>query len=125
MSKPVVWVVGTGGTIASKYDAKLGGHVAAVSAEDLAAAAPSLADYAEVRAVEHSRINSAGIDTSAAQTFTIQNTGTADLTKLAVTLAGASPGDFTLGALGATALAPNATATFTVMFAPITREIIL
>ena len=64
MSKPVVWVVGTGGTIASKYDAKLGGYVAAASAEELVAAVPSLNEHAEIRAVEHSRINSAGIDTA-------------------------------------------------------------
>jgi len=63
MTRPLVWIVGTGGTIASKYDAKLGGHVAAASAEELMATVPELADVAEVRAVEHSRINSAGIDT--------------------------------------------------------------
>jgi len=46
MSKPVVWVLGTGGTIASKYDAKLGGHVAAASAEEMIAAIPALAEHA-------------------------------------------------------------------------------
>ena len=64
MSKPVVWVLGTGGTIASKYDAKLGGHVAAASAEEMIAAIPALTEHAEIRAVEHSKINSAGIDTA-------------------------------------------------------------
>lgn len=55
---------------------------------------------------------------STAQTFTIQNTGAADLTGLAVTLAGADPGDFTLGTLGAATLAPGETTTFTVAIAP-------
>ena len=63
MSKPIVWVVGTGGTIASKYDATLGGHVAAASAEELVANVPALAAVADIRACEHSRVNSAVIDT--------------------------------------------------------------
>jgi L-asparaginase len=63
MSKPIVWIVGTGGTIASKYDAKLGGHVAAASAEELVANVPGLTDVAVIRAREHSRVNSAVIDT--------------------------------------------------------------
>jgi L-asparaginase len=64
MDKPVVYIVGTGGTIASKYDAKLGGHAAAVNAEDLVASIPGLQDVADIRAVEHSRVNSAVIDTA-------------------------------------------------------------
>ena len=63
MSKPIVWIVGTGGTIASKYDATLGGHVAAASAEELTANVPELAAVADIRAREHSRVNSAVIDT--------------------------------------------------------------
>jgi len=63
MSTPVVWIVGTGGTIASKYDPKLGGHVAAASAEELVATVPGLTDIAQIRAREHSRVNSAVIDT--------------------------------------------------------------
>ena len=55
---------------------------------------------------------------SAPQTFTLKNTGTADLTGLALTTAGAHATDFTLGPLGATNLAPGATTTFTVSFAP-------
>jgi L-asparaginase len=66
MSKPVVCVVGTGGTIASKYDAALGGHVSAASAQDLAAAIPELAEVAQIRSVEHSNINSALMDTATA-----------------------------------------------------------
>ena len=63
MPQPVVWIVGTGGTIASKYDEKLGGHTAAANAEELAAMVPGLHDIAAIRAVEHSRVNSAVIDT--------------------------------------------------------------
>jgi len=66
MKKPVVCVVGTGGTIASKYDAALGGHVSAASASDLVAAIPELSEVAQVRIVEHSNINSALMDTQTA-----------------------------------------------------------
>ncbi|MDP1579159.1 MAG: choice-of-anchor D domain-containing protein [Candidatus Didemnitutus sp.] len=55
---------------------------------------------------------------SAAQTFTVQNKGTALLTGLVLTLAGAQAGDFSLGNPGAATLAPGATTTFTVTFAP-------
>ncbi|HYF36711.1 MAG TPA: choice-of-anchor D domain-containing protein [Prosthecobacter sp.] len=54
---------------------------------------------------------------SATQTFTVQNKGTGDLTGLALTTTGHSS-DFTLGALGATTLAPDGTTTFTVGFTP-------
>jgi L-asparaginase len=63
MPQPIVWIIATGGTIASKYDAKLGGHVAAASAEDLIAGVPKLREIAEIRSIEHSKINSPGIDT--------------------------------------------------------------
>lgn len=62
MSKPIICVVGTGGTIASKYDASIGGHVAAASASNLVEAMPEIADVAEIRAVEHSNVNSARMD---------------------------------------------------------------
>lgn len=55
---------------------------------------------------------------SAAQTFTVKNVGSGDLTGLAVSKSGSNTGDFTLGALGATTLATNATTTFTATFAP-------
>ena len=55
---------------------------------------------------------------SSAQTFTLQNTGTLDLTSLAITNAGTNPNDFVVGAPGVTTLAPNATTTFTVTFSP-------
>ncbi|MBI3069090.1 MAG: asparaginase [Betaproteobacteria bacterium] len=72
MPKPIVSVVGTGGTIASKYDASIGGHVSAATARDLVAAVPELADLAEVRVIEHSNVNSALMDTATA--FALRNT---------------------------------------------------
>ncbi|MFD0894047.1 choice-of-anchor D domain-containing protein [Luteolibacter ambystomatis] len=51
-------------------------------------------------------------------TFTIRNTGTADLTGLAVTKDGTGASALTLGAPAATTLAPGATTTFTVTFSP-------
>jgi L-asparaginase len=72
MSKPVVCVVGTGGTIASRFDPSLGGHVSAASARDLVEAVPELEKFAEIRVVEHSNINSALMDTQTA--FTLRDT---------------------------------------------------
>lgn len=72
MKKPLVCVVGTGGTIASKFDAALGGHTSAASAQDLVAAVPELADVADIRVVEHSNINSALMDTPTA--FALRDT---------------------------------------------------
>lgn len=72
MSKPVVCVVGTGGTIASKFDPVLGGHVSAASAADLVTAIPEITDVAQIRVVEHSNINSALMDTVTA--FGLRNT---------------------------------------------------
>ena len=66
MAKPIVCVVGTGGTIASKYDPSIGGHTSAASAQDLVAARPEIAAAAEIRVVEHSNINSALMDTATA-----------------------------------------------------------
>ncbi|MEY4488933.1 MAG: hypothetical protein RIQ79_1441, partial [Verrucomicrobiota bacterium] len=58
--------------------------------------------------------------TGTPRTITIKNTGTATLTGLALTKAGTQPADFTLGGLGAITLAPAATTTFTITFAPVT-----
>ena len=55
---------------------------------------------------------------SVARTFTVQNSGSADLTGLAVTFGGVNAGDFNLGAEPAANLAPGATTTFTVVFTP-------
>jgi len=56
--------------------------------------------------------------TSSALTFTIRNTGTANLTGLAVSKDGVNAADFTVGSLGVTTLAPGASTTFAVAFAP-------
>lgn len=66
MKKPLVYVVGTGGTIASKFDPKLGGHTSAASAQDLVTAVPELNSVADIRVIEHSNINSALMDTPTA-----------------------------------------------------------
>ncbi len=57
-------------------------------------------------------------NSSAAQTFTIKNTGLSALNNIALTVAGTHPGDFVCGSLGAASLAPDAVTTFTVHFAP-------
>ncbi len=59
------------------------------------------------------------------KTFTIHNTGTADLTGLAITKDGVDSLQYTVSGLTSTTLAPNATATFTVTFkapTPITQS---
>ncbi len=48
------------------------------------------------------------------KTFTVRNTGTADLNNLQLTKSGAHQADFALGSLGATSLAPGASTTFSV-----------
>jgi L-asparaginase len=63
-AKQVLWVVGTGGTIASRHDPKLGGPVAAASAEELVAAVSALHEIAEIRTLQHSNVNSPRIDTA-------------------------------------------------------------
>lgn len=57
---------------------------------------------------------SLAVVSNTSKTFTIRNTGTADLTGLALTIDGPQAGSFVLGALGATTLAPGASTTFTV-----------
>ncbi|MCX6875856.1 MAG: SUMF1/EgtB/PvdO family nonheme iron enzyme [Verrucomicrobia bacterium] len=52
------------------------------------------------------------------KTFTVRNLGTGDLTGLAVTTDGSHAADFTVGALGTTTLAPGASTTLCVTFAP-------
>lgn len=54
------------------------------------------------------------INTNTPITFEIVNTGTADLTDLAVMKSGTHMANYTVGALSATTVAPGATATFTV-----------
>ena len=59
MTKPVVCVIGTGGTIASRFDPALGGHVSAASPEELVGAVPRLDEIAQIEVLSHSNINSA------------------------------------------------------------------
>lgn len=54
----------------------------------------------------------------AAKTFTIKNTGTAKLTKLAVSTGGKNAADFNVTAPGKTSLAPGASTTFKATFKP-------
>ena len=52
------------------------------------------------------------------QTFTIQNSGSNTLTGIGVSIVGTNAGDFSMGAAPATTLAPGASTTFTLSFAP-------
>ncbi len=52
------------------------------------------------------------------KTFTIKNTGNAKLTGLRINKDGANKGDFQIGTLGATSLAPGASTTFKASFKP-------
>jgi hypothetical protein len=53
-----------------------------------------------------------------AETYTIKNTGSANLLGLAIIKGGPNSGDFTVSALGVNMLAPGASTTFTVTFVP-------
>lgn len=61
---------------------------------------------------------SAQIGASTARTFTIINSGSANLVSLGVTKDGAQASDFTVSTLGVSSLTPGQSATFTVTFAP-------
>ncbi|MGL5019506.1 MAG: M6 family metalloprotease domain-containing protein, partial [Luteolibacter sp.] len=61
---------------------------------------------------------SVSLGATAPLTFTIRNTGTANLTGLALSKTGTHAADYTLGALGATSIAPGGTTTFEVTFSP-------
>ncbi|MEI6605565.1 MAG: leucine-rich repeat protein [Verrucomicrobiota bacterium] len=50
--------------------------------------------------------------------FTLRNTGDAALTGITITQDGSNSGDFTVGAPGATTIAPGASTTFSVTYAP-------
>jgi sugar lactone lactonase YvrE len=56
--------------------------------------------------------------TNTIKTFVITNSGTTNLTGLAITIDGANASDFIVSAIGSTTLAPNASTTFTVSYAP-------
>jgi hypothetical protein len=58
------------------------------------------------------------VNTTRTQTFTVRNSGTGNLSGLAISKSGLQATDFTVGAPGATTLVPGATTTFTVTFKP-------
>lgn len=77
---------------------------------------PAGTDVADGSSVDMGSVNLGA--TSAVKTFTIVNTGTQNLTSLAITKSGANASEFTVSALSKTALAPGGTRTFTVSFRP-------
>jgi BspA type Leucine rich repeat region (6 copies)/Cadherin-like beta sandwich domain/Abnormal spindle-like microcephaly-assoc'd, ASPM-SPD-2-Hydin len=58
------------------------------------------------------------INTTKVSSFTIRNSGTSNLTGLAITKSGTNNAEFTVGVLGATTLAPGITTSFTISFRP-------
>jgi L-asparaginase len=58
MVKPIVYVIATGGTIASNYVPANGKLVSPASADDLLATIPEVGEFAEIRSVQHSNITS-------------------------------------------------------------------
>ena len=58
MAKPIVYVIATGGTIASNYVPKNGILVDPATADDLVAKIPEIYDFAEIRCLQHSNITS-------------------------------------------------------------------
>ena len=72
-----------------------------------------LADAAST--VDHGNVV---VNTTRTQTFTVRNSGTGNLSGLAISKTGLQATDFTVGAPGATTLVPGATTTFTVTFKP-------
>ncbi|MEM7010874.1 MAG: choice-of-anchor D domain-containing protein, partial [Verrucomicrobiota bacterium] len=60
----------------------------------------------------------ADVGNSTQRTFTIRNSGTANLTGLAASFAGTNASDFSAGAFGATTLTPGSSTTVTVTFTP-------
>lgn len=59
------------------------------------------------------------INTTKVLSFMIRNSGTSNLTGLAITKSGTNNAEFTISALGATTLAPGVTTTFTISFRPV------
>jgi hypothetical protein len=62
------------------------------------------------------------VGATVSKTFAIRNTGTSNLSNLAVAMDGTNAADFTLGSLGATTLVPGAGTTFTVSFTAVSTD---
>jgi len=56
--KPLIYVVATGGTIASNYVASEGDLAAPATVDDLISATPEIATFADVRSLQHNNITS-------------------------------------------------------------------
>ena len=63
MQKPLICIVNTGGTIASRYRPELDGWVSDATAAELVGAVPGLTDIADFEVIEHSQVNGYRIDT--------------------------------------------------------------
>ena len=62
MAKKLVYVIGTGGTIASNYVSGGDKKAAPASADDLIARLPDISKYAEIKSIQHSNITSDQMD---------------------------------------------------------------
>lgn len=98
------------------FDITLGGTGVVPPAPEIMVLGPAGANLLDGKAVLS--FGTANIGSPIAKSITIRNSGTADLTGLAVTRGGTNAADFALGSLGATSLAPGASTTFTVTFMP-------
>ena len=97
-------------------EVEVGGDLPATSPE-IAVEQPVATDLVDGSA----SINFGSINTESSSspfTFTIRNTGTADLTGLAIAKTGSHASDYALGSLGDTSLAPGGSTSFTITFSP-------
>jgi hypothetical protein len=100
-------------------NAQTGGFTlgAAANAPDIAVQQPAGSDLTDGTAKKSFGTVKVG-KSGAAKTFTIKNTGTTKLSKLAIKKSGTGKNDFVVGALGKTSLAAGASTTFKVTFKP-------
>jgi hypothetical protein len=97
--------------------------ILAASAINASAAAPEIVVEqpagTDVSDGDSQSFGSVNVGSSATLTFTIKNTGDADLTGLAITKSGTHSGDFTVTGPAATSITgPSGSTTFTIQFAP-------
>jgi len=72
MKKPTICIVGTGGTISTKYDSKTGRLDSSATIEELVATTPELSEIVTIQLVEHSNVPSDQLDTNTV--FELRNT---------------------------------------------------